>query len=71
VDPATGEPVSGDGAPRTAARGPAVSRAAATAINPNDPSTWGRVQRNAPCPCGSGKKYKHCHGAIGAETEAR
>jgi preprotein translocase subunit SecA len=24
------------------------------------------IPRNAPCPCGSGKKYKHCHGAIGA-----
>jgi len=34
-------------------------------IDPNDPSTWGKVSRNAPCPCGSGKKYKHCHGAIG------
>ncbi|MBV8231410.1 MAG: SEC-C domain-containing protein, partial [Planctomycetaceae bacterium] len=22
-----------------------------------------RVSRNDPCPCGSGKKYKHCHGA--------
>ncbi|MBR1777964.1 MAG: preprotein translocase subunit SecA [Alphaproteobacteria bacterium] len=33
-------------------------------IDPNDPSTWGKVSRNAPCPCGSGKKYKHCHGAI-------
>jgi len=31
-------------------------------IDPTDPSTWGRVSRNAPCPCGSGKKYKHCHG---------
>ncbi len=30
----------------------------------NDPSTWGKVQRNAECPCGSGKKFKHCHGAI-------
>ncbi len=30
-----------------------------------DPSTWGKVGRNEPCPCGSGKKYKHCHGAIG------
>ncbi len=30
--------------------------------DPNDPSTWGRVGRNEPCPCGSGKKYKHCHG---------
>ena len=31
--------------------------------DPNDPSTWGRVSRNEPCPCGSGQKYKHCHGA--------
>jgi preprotein translocase subunit SecA len=30
--------------------------------NPNDPSSWGRVARNEPCPCGSGKKFKHCHG---------
>ncbi len=33
-------------------------------VNPNDPATWGKVQRNAPCPCGSGKKFKQCHGAI-------
>ncbi len=32
--------------------------------NPDDPSTWGKVSRNAVCPCGSGRKYKHCHGAI-------
>ena len=31
-------------------------------IDPNDPGSWGKVPRNAPCPCGSGKKYKHCHG---------
>lgn len=30
--------------------------------NPNDPNTWGKVARNDPCPCGSGKKYKACHG---------
>jgi len=29
-----------------------------------DPSTWGKVARNESCPCGSGKKYKHCHGAV-------
>ncbi|TAL01362.1 MAG: preprotein translocase subunit SecA [Rhodospirillaceae bacterium] len=29
---------------------------------PNDPSSWGRVSRNEPCPCRSGKKFKHCHG---------
>ncbi len=32
------------------------------AFDQNDPTTWGNTQRNAPCPCGSGKKYKHCHG---------
>ena len=36
--------------------------AVAAARDPNDPSTWGRVGRNEPCPCGSGKKFKHCHG---------
>ena len=30
----------------------------------NDPTTWGNPGRNAPCPCGSGKKFKHCHGRI-------
>jgi preprotein translocase subunit SecA len=34
-------------------------------IDANDPETWGKVPRNAPCPCGSGKKYKQCHGRIG------
>jgi preprotein translocase subunit SecA len=34
--------------------------------NPNDPSSWGEVGRNEPCPCGSGKKFKHCHGAYQA-----
>jgi preprotein translocase subunit SecA len=33
-------------------------------VNPNDPQTWGKVQRNALCPCGSGRKFKHCHGAL-------
>ncbi len=32
------------------------------AVDPNDPSTWRNSPRNAPCPCGSGKKFKHCHG---------
>ncbi|MEM8693287.1 MAG: preprotein translocase subunit SecA [Pseudomonadota bacterium] len=27
-----------------------------------DPATWGNPGRNEPCPCGSGKKFKHCHG---------
>ena len=32
--------------------------------DPQNPATWGRVGRNEACPCGSGKKYKHCHGAF-------
>ncbi len=31
-------------------------------VNPNDSRTWGKVPRNALCPCGSGRKHKHCHG---------
>ncbi len=33
-------------------------------IDPNNPETWGKVSRNDLCPCGSGQKYKHCHGKI-------
>lgn len=36
--------------------------AAAVPRDATDPSTWGHVGRNEPCPCGSGKKFKHCHG---------
>ncbi|MEM0948792.1 MAG: preprotein translocase subunit SecA [Pseudomonadota bacterium] len=30
----------------------------------NDPATWGNPGRNDPCPCGSGKKFKHCQGRL-------
>jgi preprotein translocase subunit SecA len=30
----------------------------------NNSNTWGKVARNEPCPCGSNKKYKHCHGML-------
>ena len=43
---------------------PVVNRAAAV-MDPDDPSTWGKVARNSACPCGSGKKFKHCHGQLG------
>lgn len=32
--------------------------------NPQDPNSWGNVGRNEFCPCGSGKKYKQCHGKV-------
>jgi preprotein translocase subunit SecA len=69
LDPLTGEDelalaqinariAAGDFSPRSLGVGdePAPVR------DPNDPATWGRVGRNEACPCGSGKKYKHCHG---------
>jgi preprotein translocase subunit SecA len=40
----------------------AAGEAQAPARNPKDPSSWGKVGRNEACPCGSGKKFKHCHG---------
>ena len=43
-------------------RPPLQTRKKSDAVDPNDPATWGRTARNAECPCGSGKKYKHCHG---------
>ncbi len=43
-------------------RAPLQTRKAAGGVDANDPATWGKIARNASCPCGSGKKYKHCHG---------
>ncbi len=34
------------------------------AFDAADPDTWGKISRNTPCPCGSGNKYKHCHGKV-------
>jgi preprotein translocase subunit SecA len=45
-----------------AAMGGAAPGAQAAPRNPQDPSSWGKVGRNETCPCGSGKKFKHCHG---------
>ncbi|MBT6543413.1 MAG: preprotein translocase subunit SecA, partial [Rhodobacteraceae bacterium] len=42
----------------------ASEAAPAAVFDETDPSTWGNPGRNEPCPCGSGKKFKHCHGQI-------
>ena len=72
IDPSTGEDemaLALAGAETLARHGigggtaPAAAREAQTpARNPKDPTSWGKVGRNEPCPCGSGKKFKHCHG---------
>jgi preprotein translocase subunit SecA len=46
---------------------PAVAATVATALegfDEADPSTWGNPARNDLCPCGSGEKFKHCHGKL-------
>jgi preprotein translocase subunit SecA len=62
VDPLTGEDEMAD--PDSRAPSIMIQRPRNMAVDPNDPQTWGKVQRNAPCPCGSGRKFKHCHGAL-------
>ncbi|APG48844.1 preprotein translocase subunit SecA [Phaeobacter porticola] len=42
----------------------AQPEAAADGFSEDDPSTWGNPSRNDKCPCGSGKKFKHCHGSL-------
>ncbi|MFS8035369.1 preprotein translocase subunit SecA [Xanthobacter sp. AM11] len=67
ADPFTGEDELADAAAALGSRPlPLLSGDLAVAErDPNDPSTWGKVGRNEVCPCGSGKKYKHCHGRFG------
>jgi preprotein translocase subunit SecA len=67
VDPSTGEDeMSFAEAPLAPALvGNGNGNGTSRAVNPNDPTTWGKVGRNESCPCGSGKKYKHCHGRFG------
>ena len=40
----------------------ALSSVPAAQRDPQNPATWGKIGRNEDCPCGSGKKFKHCHG---------
>jgi preprotein translocase subunit SecA len=64
LDPTTGEDemaYAGATLASTATLGAAAVVPAAQR-DPNNPETWGKVGRNEDCPCGSGKKYKHCHG---------
>jgi preprotein translocase subunit SecA len=70
LDPVTGANEVELGAisePINAAYSPSTSAIEETMVadrNPGDPKTWGRIGRNEPCPCGSGKKFKHCHGVL-------
>jgi preprotein translocase subunit SecA len=61
IDPNTGEDTFANASLAPAMAGNGTARD----VNPNDPTTWGKVGRNDTCPCGSGKKFKHCHGRFG------
>ncbi len=65
LDPASGEneyPFAPIAEPVGAGLQAASTGLAVAERDPKNPSSWGRVGRNEPCPCGSGKKFKHCHG---------
>ena len=61
ADPAANENLSNVELPRGTIR---HARRDESKVDPKEPSTWGKVGRNDPCPCGSGKKYKQCHGKL-------
>ena len=48
----------------SAGEGPAGSAAPKQGTVVNSADDWSRTPRNSPCPCGSGKKYKQCHGKV-------
>ncbi|MEH6789643.1 preprotein translocase subunit SecA [Parasphingorhabdus sp.] len=64
IDPLTGEDNSNDidGGTRGTVSTSLPPRQSGTMDNPQDVFDGSKVSRNAPCPCGSGRKYKHCHG---------
>jgi preprotein translocase subunit SecA len=66
IDATTGENDVGEGEVLAPSRKKPTRKAAAKApkLDPKNPETWGKVARNDMCPCGSGKRYKHCHGAF-------
>ena len=43
---------------------PVIAAPALAGFNAEDPTTWGNPARNDACPCGSGEKFKHCHGKL-------
>ncbi|MFT3809512.1 MAG: preprotein translocase subunit SecA [Micropepsaceae bacterium] len=66
IDPVTGEDemALADSQPQGPVRNAPMLGTSRVPASPTDPNTWGKVARNEPCPCGSGKKFKHCHGAV-------
>ncbi|MCA0910995.1 preprotein translocase subunit SecA [Qipengyuania gaetbuli] len=76
IDPLTGDDNSNDGdgsAERedlfgSLAGSPRAAASPGGAARADNPFAGMEISRNAPCPCGSGSKYKHCHGSVGAQA---
>ncbi|MDG6079785.1 preprotein translocase subunit SecA [Erythrobacter litoralis] len=74
IDPLTGfdDSNDGDGSERRADLFGSLAGSPMAAASPggvsDNPFAGKEISRNAPCPCGSGNKYKHCHGSIGASA---
>ncbi|QKG71401.1 preprotein translocase subunit SecA [Erythrobacter mangrovi] len=73
IDPLSGleDSNDGDGSARRAELFGSLAGSPRAAVGPggsisDNPFAGLEISRNAPCPCGSGNKYKHCHGAISA-----
>ncbi|SLN21294.1 preprotein translocase subunit SecA [Roseivivax jejudonensis] len=66
VEQAAAQAPAGATTPEAEAAGPAVaaSEPLVEGFDETDPATWGNPGRNDPCPCGSGNKFKHCHGRL-------
>ncbi|CAN0561514.1 unnamed protein product [Laminaria digitata] len=64
AQPAGSNVLSASADPADAPPGWVLDKSLGRWVDPGDPETWGKVPRNAACPCGSGKKYKHCHGKV-------
>jgi preprotein translocase subunit SecA len=74
IDPLTGldNSADGDGSELRPGLFGSLAGSPRVADGPEGGNPWANldISRNAPCPCGSGSKYKHCHGAVGATQSA-
>lgn len=64
IQPSNGNQYNTIGHSITARAKPNIPYVAPTDRDPANPESWGRIGRNEICPCGSGKKYKYCHGLL-------
>ncbi|MCE6961081.1 preprotein translocase subunit SecA [Cereibacter sphaeroides] len=65
AEPAPAAQLAAAAQPAASPRAAAAPQLVAAGADESDPQAWGNIARNDPCPCGSGEKFKHCHGRLG------